>query len=97
MIAAAAIIASFLAATGLLVWLELRNRRGWRRIEAQLDAIIAGPSAQLDAIMAGLSARLDAMAARLDLIDARLAAGDAKRNGGDRVAADHPRLIEMRQ
>jgi hypothetical protein len=70
-----AVVAILIAQTGLLVWLELRNRRGWRRIDAKLDAMIA----------------------RLDLFDARLAALSARKNGSDRVAADHPHLIEMRQ
>jgi hypothetical protein len=75
MTAAAVIVAILFGQTGLLAWIELRNRRVHRSIMAKLDAMIARP----------------------DLLDARLAASDPKRNGGDHVAVDHPQLIEFRQ
>jgi hypothetical protein len=33
-----AVVAILIAQTGLVVWLELWNRQGWRRIEAKLEA-----------------------------------------------------------
>jgi hypothetical protein len=79
------ILIAILAQTGLIVWFEARNRRMVRSIEISLS--------RLDTRLAGVGA-LDA---RLAAIEARFAALDTKRNGGDHVAVDHPYLIEMRK
>jgi hypothetical protein len=41
-----------------------------------------------------MTASLVRIDARLGIIEARFAALDAKKNGGDHVAVDHPQLIE---